>query len=200
MKVFSVKELNDVSNSFKSDEFYINIANIIKSKAIIRHAELQFLSKYLVDDTRDVEVDKLPNGNLSVYVTNGLNSNDACLLEAGHGFLKIAEIKYKRVGNGINQEGDLFVRVLKAHEDKVIKDSYSIGIGNLTNLSPSFAIRVNPKNLVGFRNDSKMTDILNKEDAFRLFRKPYLKGDNIINNQHITLNTTLDEQQVGKIR
>ena len=91
------------------DEFYINIANIIKSNAIIRHAELQFLSKYLVDDTRDVEVDKLPNGNLSVYVTNGLNSNDACLLEAGNGFLKIAiDTKLSYLSNKVLITFDFF--------------------------------------------------------------------------------------------
>ena len=204
MKRFTMKEVNEGNNGFNGDDFYIHLANIIGDQAIIKNVDMRFLSKYLTDNTREIEINELPNGRMSIYVTNGKDSSESCLIEAGYSYLRISEIKYRRVGNGTNQEGTLFVSIFRSKENELVRDGYAVEIsdineheakltyfGDTNDRKTRFVINVDPKTLDGFGEEKKITNTLNHNNVLNLFRVPYLKGNNKINGYTMYLGSSV---------
>ncbi len=197
------RQPQETAKPFDIDSILFLFANKIGDKTIIKNADMYFLDKYL-DYNRGSVLEEKPDGSLSFYITTGLKTNNSCLIEANHGFLKVSEIIYSRVGNGINQEGTLVVKYYFAKEDKLVEDGYAIKLSDLTKKkgkltyfsdlsdlsAKNFTITIDPSTLDGYGDTINLTDMFNMTNTLVLFKKPLLKGRNMINGSYVVSKST----------
>lgn len=204
MKLISMKEFKAINGSLNSQKFYVHLARVIGEEVITRNVDLGFLSHYLNGD-REILSQADDNNRVFIYITTGKDSSNSCLLEADYGYLKVSEMKYTRISNGVNQEGTLVVRNYGTKDNRLVQDSYAIKIsdlnapratlnyfGNLSDLKKeTFSIEVNPVSLSGYGEEAKITDTLSKAKVLSFFKKSHLKGKNKVNG--MTINASSED-------
>ena len=188
----------------------IYLESFLKNKVIADGVDLSFLLRYRNED-RKFQVD-MQDDKASIYIATSKKDTNSCLITLEKGLLRVQEMCYKRVGNGVNQEGTLTTRIFYEKSGRLIEEAYAITLfnlgvlratllytGDLNDLSSSFSITVDAKTLDGYGEERKITDTLNENCALDLFRKGFLNGENIINGLRVQSSSEDMEKQTQKI-
>ena len=211
MKKFNIED-KQISEKMANFNFINYLARIVGDPAIIKEMNVSYLTKYFKGD-RELLV-RETDDTILVYITTSTTSEDACMVEAGYGRLTISVIKYRRIGNTYNQEGDLLVKDFKIDGCKLFRTGYAISLtglnrehakltffGDLSNLKEGFSIDVDPVILCGYGDDVEMTKTLAETGTLNLVGKKLIKGNNRINGEVIVSleeDTSLFEQETYK--
>ncbi len=198
MEVFEVKEFRKKYNITCEMDVFKFLMDLGLNNSLVAKVNVGNLFKYL-NNNRIVAMATDVNGSTVVYITTGCDKDKSCLLTINYDFIKIEEARYKRTGNGTNQNGTVVTRMYTLKNEQIKEDSYAVSLsydeskkarltyfGDIKDFNHAyFTIPVTSKSLDGKGKEKRITKTLDDNLALSLLRIPYLAGNNIINSKRI---------------
>ncbi len=193
MKTFNLKD--KVLSETEIKQFLIELGIRIDLLEDIDLTDLK--TKYLTKD-RTIYT-KEESNRTYIYISTSSFESNACLIVSEPEGIRICEANYNRIGNGVNQEGTLYTRVVNKYPTCTYVSSCAVSLskvnerlakltyfGDMDRREYSFSISVDPISLDGIGENIKVTNTLKAFRILDLFQKSHLKGKNMIKGKLVT--------------